>query len=159
MIYGSENKGMDADDACCRTRTKKTETTGFYPVELGRREVSDTFVSVGVFPAHEPAKRPLARKRSSRKPEDTDGDADLDAASGSPHGTHDREEDDARVLQGPAGYRSALADIIIPRLRAYRPQILVISGESHLSFCPFRLIFQQPVSTAFFRIPWAEHWI
>lgn len=55
MIYGDENSGS-SDDRKPGTRSNEEASNGFYPSLLGTTEVTDTYVSVGVFPPHPPSK-------------------------------------------------------------------------------------------------------
>ena len=49
MIYGDENSGS-SDERKGGPRSIEEESNGFYPSLLGTTEVTDTYVSVGVFP-------------------------------------------------------------------------------------------------------------
>jgi Histone deacetylase domain len=49
MIYGDENSGS-SEEKKQGPRSNEEESSGFYPSLLGTTEVTDTYVSVGVFP-------------------------------------------------------------------------------------------------------------
>jgi len=86
---------------------------GFYPAQLGGTEVSSNYVSVGVLP--EPSRKGLG-------PVDTD--MGVHTESEEKRGTRDP----IYTLAGKAGYRQALVDYIIPALRTFDPQLLIISA-------------------------------
>jgi hypothetical protein len=67
MIYGEDNDGMKTESAkriraepSAEAETKKktpaAASLGFYPARMGLTEVSDTYVSVGVYPTHDSAR-------------------------------------------------------------------------------------------------------
>jgi hypothetical protein len=110
MIHGEENKGF-------RSRgikrgpyadTSPTYEQGFYPNDMGSTEISDRYMSIGVFP-----------KRFSylSKPN-----------------AHMTDAADAYTsLSGPEGFKYALSNIVIPKLIQYDPELLIISGR-HLFY-------------------------
>jgi hypothetical protein len=111
MIHGEENKGF-------RSRgikrgpyadTSPTYEQGFYPNDMGSTELSDRYMSIGIFP-----------KRFSylSKPNANMTDA----------------ADAYTSLSGPEGFKYALANIVIPRLIQYDPELLIISGTSRPCF-------------------------
>lgn len=92
MIHGEENSGFS--DV---TKTMSQYTQGFYPDKLGTTEISDNFISIGIYP-----------KRFGV--------------------ANNQSEANVNNLSGPVGFKYALEDIIIPRLRKFDPQLLIISG-------------------------------
>lgn len=135
MVYGDGNCG---DDDACR---KGGVSGGFYPCGLGKSELlGDNYVSVGVQPSVITSNGNLSGSRSNRFTA-----AQWRAASGSPSSTEAMDLDDqaplycmevapsaqantAPWLVGPAGFRTALSDVIIPKLEAFQPELLIISG-------------------------------
>jgi hypothetical protein len=66
MIYGEDNDGMktesakrirsETSDAAGKKKTPAAASLGFYPARMGLTEVTDTYVSVGVYPTHDAAR-------------------------------------------------------------------------------------------------------
>lgn len=107
MIYGEDNDGLRAAGAGegggvhkktftenPETKTRKTRASaslGFYPARMGLTEVTDTYVSVGVYPALERSTRSGARRRKkvvvasdseSSAAEEEEAEVDADVVGG-----------------------------------------------------------------------------
>jgi hypothetical protein len=134
MTHGEDNAGFSKQEVarCCRAPRRENEgdnldrlRQGFFPHALGCSEVSENFVSVGVYPKA------------------------LDNAVGADNSGVGRKR------AGPTGFRSALADVIIPQLERFNPELLIISGAPQLpssplslSSCTPSLTVQLPLFTA-----------
>lgn len=93
MIYGTENCGFRNE-----AKGAPRYSDGFYPSELGTTEISDNFVSIGIFPK-------LFETKANYS------------------------ESDINLLAGPHGFRFALENIILPRLKKFDPELIIISGS------------------------------
>lgn len=71
MIYGEDNDGLKSEHKKTSTENPETKTRkprasaslGFYPARMGLTEVTDTYVSVGVYPTQDSSSRSGARRR------------------------------------------------------------------------------------------------
>jgi acetoin utilization deacetylase AcuC-like enzyme len=150
MIYGPKNDGnfcpiVNQNCGC-----------GFYPTHQGLTEVSDHYVSVGVFPADIYAKEcstalsKFTKKkllevsaakerdmddtksesiRSLADNEDKTDEMSVDENTGD-QTTKIQEAPSLPVYAGPTGYISGLRDLVIPKLIAFQPELLIISGKT-----------------------------
>jgi acetoin utilization deacetylase AcuC-like enzyme len=106
MIHGMENNGSISGQ-----EVDAGPSHGFFPAKLGSTSITDTYVSVGIYP--EPNRRSKKIKRvgtTSSEQEDHVAETDI------------------RNFRGPAGYRTALESIVLPHVEAFRPELLIISG-------------------------------
>ena len=101
MIYGEDNDGLKAEnnkkmhlDADGKThKSRASSSTGFYPARMGLTEVTDTYVSVGVYPTVESSRArsggaprrkpkvvvPLEESAESSEDEEVEVEAEVDA--------------------------------------------------------------------------------
>ena len=176
MIYGPENAGITPPEDSnfdMHSDLPAASANGFYPAELGRTEIEDNYVSVGVYPAYAAEKKDSRRrvpvqvpKESLSKDQDNDvegddeGDGDGDdevevkvegeeneedtaddnntlerrSAKKKSSSHHRKKKDSVKAtpviepLFGVQGYRRALTEHILPRMEAFRPQLLIISA-------------------------------
>ena len=135
MIYGNDNMGFGKEVAakrktmamCSPGRPSRNShdissratlslmekfDDGFFPHALGCTEITDNYVSVGVYP-----KLQRGEKR------DRDGNFTSEMQS----------------LSGSDGFRSALSDIIIPKMESFDPELLIISGIVTIFFTAHKL--------------------
>jgi acetoin utilization deacetylase AcuC-like enzyme len=114
MVYGKNNMGVGSAKSTTEHQQQDGgRDVGFYPAQLGGTEISPNYVSVGVLP--EPSGKGFG-------PVDTD----MDVENGSEEKCGTR--DPLSTLAGKVGYRRALVDYIAPALRAFNPQLLIISA-------------------------------
>lgn len=68
------------------------------------------------------------------KPCDVAVDGSGGNVKGGANGNRTRRRHPLGVFRGPAGYRRALKQVIIPKMEAFNPQLLIISGQTSLLF-------------------------
>jgi acetoin utilization deacetylase AcuC-like enzyme len=109
MIHGAENSGFKQTSSRLRNEKGKF-SLGFYPNRMGLTEISDNFLSIGLFPQK-------FQTSASNKPV-------AETLSCEPSETEQPHPD----LCGPGGFRYALEYIVLPRLIKFDPELLIISG-------------------------------
>lgn len=148
MIYGAKNDGVtdlngnNKDDCVC----------GFYPAKIGTTEISDRYISVGVQPSNVENvvnQRKRAALRASEEDQDMEAETELPKftpvhalISNLAATTRIVKSEPMDIVQdeisaktsnadefvGARGFVKALRDIIIPKMEAFQPQLLIISG-------------------------------
>lgn len=124
--------------ASCPDARSHQDSNGFYPAGLGVTEISDNYMCVGVFPS---------KWRPDRSSQNSSS-----ANTGLPAGVPPFNSNSATVappgdfcqpafLAGSVGFRHALAHVILPRLKAFEPELLIISGTYPLRVFIFKCAF------------------
>jgi hypothetical protein len=112
MIHGEGNEGFEENQIrCCLGPTPKDSLGdrlqhGFFPHALGCTQVSENYISVGVYP-------------ESARNFQTIGVVGTTSSAPLPR-------------YGSSGFRSALSEVIIPNMERFDPELLIISGDSIL---------------------------
>lgn len=135
MIYGENNDGSTSKV------NDESERFGFYPANLGKTEITDNYVSVGVFPSdiEDVIRRRKGRRAKVEEVSNSDNDSDSDSIISL---NNDIENQDTILPEsssvsvnlkpefvGASGYLKALQEIIIPKMEVFGPELLIISGK------------------------------
>eukprot|EP01033_Poteriospumella_lacustris_P002284 gene2284-1667_t len=154
MVYGPKNDGVPAATAAAAVvSTTETATAadsptllkkktmkplpapqpgtamGFYPAQLGQTEVHDNFICVGVQP--ENVSRLLTQRAQqwhtvhTQRKLDKEREA-LQQIVATEEDIDDQDSDDLFI--GSKGFLDALRYVIIPRLEAFAPELLILSA-------------------------------
>jgi acetoin utilization deacetylase AcuC-like enzyme len=149
MIYGEGNDGSDEAEA-------GKAGAGFYPALLGVTEVTDNYVSVGVYPPSDegPGRLPgrsassasIGSTHSAHSAHSTQSankpDEEMDveevgvasatrataAAAAAAASSGSAGAGGAGSFVGMEGFRRALSEVIIPQMERFNPQLLIISA-------------------------------
>lgn len=115
MIHGETNEGFEGNELkCCTGPTPKDSLGerfqhGFFPHALGCTQVSENYISVGIYPESAKSIHSISSTTSS-------SETPLSSTPSRP------------LRYGSSGFRSALVDIIIPQMERFDPELLIISG-------------------------------
>jgi acetoin utilization deacetylase AcuC-like enzyme len=112
-FYWEDKRGSSAEDP----DDEGSDSQGFFPARLGSTVIQDNYVSVGIYPEL----RSKSKRKRATDPEEVPAVSTI---------THDTSLQPG-PLRGPAGYRRALETLVLPRMEAFRPQLLIISGTCH----------------------------
>lgn len=122
MIHGEQNKGFDkheGHDSRQRGRGITDDNAedfehGFFPNNIGCTELSNgNYFSIGIYPNEEIL--PFGSTTGTAKVR-----KDNNGQRAEPEFGHD--------LYGPPGFRRAMTELIIPKLKAFCPELLIISA-------------------------------
>jgi hypothetical protein len=159
MIFGSKNDGNYSEMKAVKN---KDCGCGFFPANQGVTEITNNYVSVGVYPANiyamecAPSSSSSSSSSSSRngsvisailKEEKTDNDDDNMSLKSEKTADDDdnKEEKDSDmkmsvdggegltshpICYGAEGYLYGLKHIVIPKLKEFQPDLLIISGKN-----------------------------
>jgi hypothetical protein len=126
MIHGEDNEGFEEKQfKCCPGLSPKDSLGGerfqhgFFPHALGCTQVSENYISVGVYPESARNLDPLSALSSTATAPDC---SSYNSAPPPPR-------------CGSSGFRSALTDVIIPNMERFDPELLIISGPPLLTSC------------------------
>ena len=110
MIYGNDNKGIKNNNK--HDNNNSFLCDGFYPKKLGSTYISENFISVGINPEkYYDIKQTKNEKNNYNE-----------------NSNENENENNKKLKKGSEGFRQALSDIIIPNLKKFNPQLLIISG-------------------------------
>jgi len=136
MIYGEDNDGLKAEndkkieqldsEGKPRNNKPRASSSGFYPARMGLTEVTDTYVSVGVYPTAEsssrsrgrgeggaPRRRPKAAVPSEESGESSESEVEADVAEGA--GEPMDQDGDASPRADSSGPASGAAKPLAPK--------------------------------------------
>lgn len=119
MIYGEKNDGHFG--------VESNKEFGFYPANQGVTDVTDSYVSIGVFP---PTKG-SSKQGKLRFNDNSDADSlssDIPSIGDDEQMQTDEVDLSANKFVGSKGYLNAIQNVILPKMEAFAPQLLIISG-------------------------------
>lgn len=128
MIYGEKNDGHFESN-------EVTKDYGFYPANQGATKITDNYVSIGVYPPSKEVNTRTSPKNRNEGEEEGTEVSDSDIASidtNEPMEAVEVEQSNPANFSGSIGYLNAIKNVIIPKMEAFAPQLLIISGENRL---------------------------
>lgn len=134
MIHGQTNEGFsEYEPKCCVGPAPKDSLGerfyhGFFPHALGCSQVSENYISVGVYPE---SARNLPPTSFSIETTTTSSTTETTATTATPGivSTPTTTPSTTPNRFGSSGFRSALTDVIIPQMERFDPELLIISGR------------------------------